>query len=56
MVDLTSRIAEIRVTGLADQMRAAPADAEDCCPEIVNVPVLYSVCSLGVPVHLINQV
>ena len=30
MVDMASRIAEVRATGLADQMRSAPADAEDC--------------------------
>jgi hypothetical protein len=29
MADLASRIAEVRVTGLADQMRCATADAED---------------------------
>jgi hypothetical protein len=29
MVDLASRIAEVRATGLADQMQSAEADAED---------------------------
>lgn len=34
MVHLTSRIAEVRVTGLADQVRSAEADAEDCLSRI----------------------
>jgi len=34
MVDLASRIAKVRVTGLADQMRSAAADAEDCLSRI----------------------
>lgn len=34
MVDLTSRIAEVRDTGLAEQMRSAKADAEDCVSHI----------------------
>jgi hypothetical protein len=33
-VDLQSRIAEVRVTGLADQMRSATADVEDCLSRV----------------------
>ena len=33
-MDLASRIAEVRDTGLADQMRSAEADAEDCLSRI----------------------
>ncbi len=34
MVDLASRIAEVRVTRLADQMRSADADAEECLSRV----------------------
>jgi hypothetical protein len=40
MVDLASRIAEVRVTGLADPMGVQ--DGDECCLEIVNVSVLYT--------------
>jgi hypothetical protein len=34
MVDLALRIAEVRATGLAEQVRSAEADAEDCLSRI----------------------
>jgi len=34
MGDFASRIAEVRVTGLADHVRSAEADAEDCMSRV----------------------
>lgn len=46
MVELASRIAKVRVTGLADQMRSAGAEAEDCLSRI-SVELIDEVSSAG---------